>query len=322
MTANIKESKLVYAERMNALLDKYSKVVFCQMDNVRSQQVHNVRRDLRGKAELLMGKKTLQKKVISIRGNADDASNNDKAMAQKLSTEELLSGNLGLLFTNEDPSVINDILLANKIKAPARVGSIAPTDVVVPAGNTGLEPTMTSFFQALNIPTKIAKGTVEITTERKVLATGDKVDNSTATLLAKLKIFPFFYAMDINSIWDNGVLFTKDDLSVTDEVLEEAFVSGINNITALSLGAGIPTEASFPHMVTDAFKTLLAASVETEFVFTEFNGEQLRADAKAGKLGGGAAAPAAAAGAAAPAKAAAAPVEESSDDDDGMGGLF
>lgn len=47
--------------------------------------------------------------------------------------------------------------------------------VVVPAGNTGLEPTKTSFFQALNIGTKITKGTVEILKDEKVITKGEKV---------------------------------------------------------------------------------------------------------------------------------------------------
>ena len=35
-----------------------------------------------------------------------------------------------------------------RVGAPARVGLVAPNDVVVPAGNTGLDPSQTSFFQA------------------------------------------------------------------------------------------------------------------------------------------------------------------------------
>ncbi len=44
-----------------------------------------------------------------------------------------------------------------KVGAPARVGLVAPNDVTIHAGNTGMDPSQTSFFQALNIPTKINK---------------------------------------------------------------------------------------------------------------------------------------------------------------------
>jgi large subunit ribosomal protein LP0 len=48
------------------------------------------------------------------------------------------------------------------VAAPAKAGALAPVDVKIPAQNTGLGPEKTSFFQALQIPTKIAKGTIEI----------------------------------------------------------------------------------------------------------------------------------------------------------------
>jgi len=315
----VSAAKAAYSEKLNGLLDKYEKIIFVGIDNVRSQQLHNVRRDLRGKGELLMGKNTLQKRIIANR--ADDGEQ-QALMKEKLVDAGILVGNRGLLFTNEPVDVITDILHRHRQKAPARVGAISPVDVSVPAGNTGLEPTTTTFFQALGIQTKIAKGTVEITTEKKVLSIGDKVDPGCAALLSKLKISPFWYEVEVDCIWDRGVLFTAEDLKTTDEVIEQTFLEGINNVTALSLGAGVPTEASFPHLVTDAFKDLLAISLETEYTFEEFNGAKLKEDIKSGKATAAAAAPAAAA-AAAPAAAAKKVEEEEEDDDDfGMGGLF
>merc|ERR1719315_1021305 len=73
-----------------------------------------------------------------------------------------IKGNVGLVFSKEDPVAVRDKLLENKVAAPARAGAIAPVDVIVEAQNTGLGPEKTSFFQALAIPTKISRGTIEI----------------------------------------------------------------------------------------------------------------------------------------------------------------
>lgn len=321
----LSDEKIAYEERLNKLLDTYDRVLFCLMDNVRSQQIHDVRISLRGKGELIMGKKTMQKKIIRLRADREGATPLQKQFAADVINGGLLAGNLGMVFTNEDVSVVRGILDAHRVQAPARVGAVAPCDVIIPAGNTGLEPTMTNFFQALSIPTKIAKGTVEITTDKKVLSTGDKVDNSTAALLQKLKISPFYYQMEVKALWDRDVLFQSEDLGFTDAAIEGMFISGFQTLGAVALGAGIPTESTFPMMVTDAFKTLLAVSVETEYVFSEHKGSELRTAAKEGKLSGpagGAAAPAA--GGAAPAKAAEAAkaAEPEEEDDFGMGGLF
>jgi len=315
----VSAEKEEYALRMNKYLDTYSKVLFCNLDNVRSEQMHNVRRAMRGKGEVLVGKKTMQKRILQIRADADGASEIDKKLAAALVTENRLVGNLALVFTNESVSVVSERLREFRVQAPARVGAVAPVDVTIQAGNTGLEPTMTSFFQALNIPTKISKGTVEIVSDKKVLTTGDKVDSSTAALLQKLNISPFFYAVEVQFYWQNGMLFTAEDLNTSAQSIEDTVLSAISALSAMSLATGILTEASFPHAIMDGFKNLLAASVESEYVFEEYNGAKLRKDVKEGKV---AAAPAAS-GAAKPAAAAApAPVEEEEEEDFGMGGLF
>lgn len=154
-----------------------------------------------------------------------------------------------------------------QVEAPAKAGSIAPVPVVVPAGNTGLEPTMTSFFQALNIPTKITKGTVDIQSDVMLLAKGDKVGTSEATLLQKLGIKPFTYGLEIECIYDNGSVFTPDILDVTEQDIENFFQFGVSEIAGLSLGAEIPTIASVPHSIINGYKNVLAISLATSYTF-------------------------------------------------------
>ncbi len=73
----------------------------------------------------------------------------------------LVRGNVGLVFTNGDLARVKSLLVAEFVPACARVHQIAPIDVVVPAGNTGMDPGQTAFFQALSIATKIAKGAID-----------------------------------------------------------------------------------------------------------------------------------------------------------------
>lgn len=56
------------------------------------------------------------------------------------------------------PTQVKDEISKYKVGAPARVGLLAPNDVTIPAGSTGMDPSQTSFFQALAIATKINKG--------------------------------------------------------------------------------------------------------------------------------------------------------------------
>lgn len=327
MPSKVSEEKQTQNNELNRMIDGYERMVFVKLDNVTSAQMHNVRRDLLGKAEIVVGKKTTQKKIINLRAEKKGATAADKLMAEKLCRDNFLTGNMALCFTNMTLNDLKAVFEKYRVQAPARVGAISPVEVIIPAGNTGMEPTQTSFFQALNIMTKIDKGTVAIVSDKKVLSPGDKVDTSVAALLTKLNISPFFYNPEILGVFEKGYLFTPEDLAFDNAAIEAALVGSIAKLTGLSLGSGVATELSLPHAIADGFKNLLAAAVATDYSFSEYNAKSLIADIKSGKAA--AAAPAAAAPAKAAAAAPAAKKEEPKkkepepeDDDDMIGGLF
>merc|ERR1719192_1375250 len=135
--------------------------------------------------------------------------------------------------------------------------------------NTGMGPEKTSFFQALNIPTKISKGTIEILNEVKLLAAGDKVGASEATLLNMLNVSPFTYGLIIKQAYDSGTVFEPSILDITDDDLRKRFMEGVVNLACVSLAMGYPTIASVPHIVVNGFKNLLAIAAATDVEFKE-----------------------------------------------------
>jgi len=305
--------KANYFIKIEKFFDDYDKCFIVCADNVGSLQMQQIRMSLRGRAEVLMGKNTMMRKAI--RGMLDKHAELEKILP-------CIVGNIGFVFTNEDLNEIRDLLLANKVKAPARAGAIAPLDVKVPAQNTGLGPEKTSFFQALQIPTKISRGTIEIINEVSLIAQGDKVGMSEATLLNMLNISPFSYGLVVNQVYDNGAVFSPKVLDITEEDIKAKFMAGVANVAAVSLAIGYPTSASVPHSIVNGFKNLLAIAAETEVTFAE--AEKLKAYLADPSAFAVAAAPAAAAaGGAAEAAPAAKEEEPEEESDDDMGfGLF
>jgi len=304
--------KANYFTKLTTLLDEYPKCFIVGADNVGSKQMQEIRIALRGQAIVLMGKNTMMRKAI--RGHLENNPNLERLLPH-------IKQNVGFVFTKEELVHVRDLLLANKVRAPAKAGAIAPLDVVVPAQNTGMGPEKTSFFQALSIPTKITKGTIEIIQDVPLIKTGDKVGMSESTLLNMLKISPFTYGLVVQKVYDSGTVFDPEILDITDEDLIKKFQSGIANVAALSLAIGFPTVASVPHSVVNGMKNLLAVAAATEITFKE--AETLKAFL-ADPSAFAAAAPVAAAPAADAAPAAAAAKEESEEEeDDDMGfGLF
>jgi len=255
-----KDRKKRYKEKFEGALQKYQNVLVVTVDNVGSLQLQKIRIALRGVAEIVMGKNTLMRMILR------------EQMVANPKLENLLGfikGNMGLIFTNGDLAKIREIVVSNKVPAVAKSGTLAPSDVFVPAGPTGLDPGQTSFFQALNIATKIARGSIEIVANVHLIKQGEKVTSSHVALLGKLDIKPFFYGVIVTNVYENGSTYPAAILDITAAELLAKFFGGVRRIAALGLAVGYPTEASIPHTLANGFKKLLALSQSTGFEFTE-----------------------------------------------------
>jgi len=164
--------------------------------------------------------------------------------------------NIGMILTNGDLNEIKDILDSQVRAAPARVGAIAPKQVIVPAGPTGMDPKQTSFFQALSIATKIVKAQIEIIADVTLIEADQKITASQAALLDKLKIHPFEFKMNIKNVLDNGKLYDAKVLSISAEDVLETFTASAGNLTGLAIAMGYPTSSSMPHLIINAFKNI------------------------------------------------------------------
>jgi len=303
--------KASYFVRIIELFEEYPKCLIVGVDNVGSKQMQEIRSNMRGKAEILMGKNTMIRKAI--RGH----------IAKNPDLEKILPHivqNVGFVFTKEDLSETRDALLENKRGAPAKAGAIAPCDVKLPPQNTGMGPEKTSFFQALQIPTKIARGTIEILNEVHLIKEGEKVGASESALLNMLNIQPFSYGLAVQQVYDNGAVYSPAVLDMTRDELRNRFLEGVRNVAAVSLSINRPTLASAPHIIANGFKNLMAIAAESEVSFKE--AETVKAYLADPSKFASAAAPAASSAPAAAPAAAAAPAEESGSDSDMGLGLF
>ncbi|KAL4442013.1 hypothetical protein ABPG77_011274 [Micractinium sp. CCAP 211/92] len=311
-SARALDKKEKYDAKLCEYLDTYDRAFLVHADNVGSKQFMDIRAAVRDHSKILMGKNTMMRRSIRL---YCERTGND----QWLQLLDHMIGNVGLIFTKGDLNEVRKVINEFKVGAPARVGLVAPNDVTIPAGNTGMDPSQTSFFQVLNIPTKINKGSVEITADVHLIKTGDKVGASEATLLSKLGIKPFSYGLIIQQVYDNGSLYDPKVLDITDDDLGGYITSGLRNIAAACLELNFPTIASVPHSLINGYKNVLAIAVETDYSFPL--AEKVKAYL-ADPSAFAAAAPAAAGGDAPAAAAAAAPEPEEEEDEDMGFSLF
>jgi large subunit ribosomal protein LP0 len=308
--------KAKYFVHLIELFEEYPKCFIVGVDNVGSKQMQEIRSAMRGHAEILMGKNTMIRKAI--RGHLAKNPNLEKLLPH-------IVGNIGFVFTKDDLSDIRAKLLENRRGAPAKAGAIAPVDVKLPPQNTGMGPEKTSFFQALQIPTKISRGTIEILNEVHLIKVGEKVGASESALLQMLNIEPFSYGLIVQQVYDSGTLFSPEVLDITTADLRARFITGVRNVAAISLAVGYPTMASAPHSLANGLKNLLSIAATTDVTFkqAETIKEYLKDPSKFAKAAAPAAAPAGGGAAPAAAKEEKKKEEPEEEEDEDMGfGLF
>jgi large subunit ribosomal protein LP0 len=188
--------------------------------------------------------------------------------------------------------------------------------VWIRAGPTGLDPKQTTFFQQLNIPTKIVKTQIEIVADKKIISVGLKIESSHAALLDKLKIRPFSYKMHVRKVYDNGSVFNAEVLDITNDMIQQRFLSAISNMAAISLASGYITKPAIPHLMVNAFKNLAAVTFDSDYSFKQ--ADKMKEAAKNAV----AVAPAGGAAKGAPAKKEEKEEKKEEEADVDMGGLF
>jgi large subunit ribosomal protein LP0 len=315
-SAAILKDKEKYHTKVCEYLTKYDKAFLFGADNVASKQFMDIRKALRPASTILMGKNTMMKRSIRI---WCEETGSDKWACLL----DHLVGNVGILFIDGEFTEIREEVLKFKIGAPARFNTVAMNDVFIRAGPTPLDPSQTSFFQALNIGTKINKGSIEIVSDIHLIKVNERVSASAATLLSKLGIKPFKYGLNMMMVCESGSMYDIAILDITDDLIVEKVMAGIQTIASVCLAIGYPTLISIPHSVINGYKNVLAIALATDYSFpladkvkdilsdpTKLAALQASASASAAPAAGAAAAPAA------PQKAAV--IEESEEEDMGF----
>lgn len=261
----VRAKKTAYFAHLEECLNKYSRAFLVDCDFVGSKQISDIRIGLRGKAELIFGKNTMIRRCIRNLTGCDANGKMAENHPEWATIIPIMKGNIGFIFTNGELSVIEALILEHYKPAAAKAGVIAPTNCTIPKGPTGLDPAQTSFFQALNIATKINKGSIEIINDTQVITEGLKVGTSEAALLVKLGVKPFMYGLTVKYVFEGGI-FDPSVLKISDSDLMAMWAAAVGNVAAASLATNFLTEASLGHLIITGAKNCTALALELEFL--------------------------------------------------------
>ena len=259
--AHVAEWKKEEVLELKGIIDKYDVVGIVDLLNIPAKQLQEMRKNLKGKAVIRMSKKNL----IDLALEDCNASKNNI-----VDLSGHMDGQVAIIATEMNPFKLYKILEDSKTQAPAKPGTIAPDDIVVPAGDTGFEPgPFLGELQQVGIPAKIDKGKICVQKDTVVVAAGEEVSKQVAATLSRMDINPMEVGIDLKAVYEDEAVYTTDVLAIDEEQtladVQSAFAQAFN----LSVNAAIPTDETISTIITLAYTRAINLGVEAAIMTSE-----------------------------------------------------
>jgi len=178
-----------------------------------------------------------------------------------------LTGSNILLFSDLNPYSLIILLDKSKVRVPAKAGDIATSEIMIPAGNTGLPPgPVISEFGEIRVKTKIEGGSIWVAQDSIVASKGDQITAKMASVLSKLGLKPMEAGLSLAVAFDNGTIMRSEDLTFDLPSYKNDFLMGINNALNLSIEAGYVTPENAPRILVKGMREALALAMESGFL--------------------------------------------------------
>jgi len=240
--SHVAEWKKEEVKEIKDLIESHPVVGMADLSDIPAPQLQKMRQSLRGSAKLKMSRKTLM-----------DLALNDSAKSSVKVLVDHMDGQPALIFTDMNPFKLYKILEESKTPAPARAGSTAIADIVVPKGDTGFMPgPILGELQKIGIPAKIEKGKIVITEDKTIVAEGDVISRDVASMLTRLDIYPLEVGINLKAAYEDETVYTSDVLFIDEDKtlsdIQKAYTQALN----LSVNAVVFNSVSTPVIISKA----------------------------------------------------------------------
>ncbi|WP_181693081.1 50S ribosomal protein L10 [Natronomonas sp. LN261] len=240
-TETIPQWKREETDSIVEFLESYSSIGVVDITGIPSKQLQDMRRELHGTAALRVSRNTLIERALT---EVDDGLED---------LAEHVEGQIGLIGTNDNPFGLYQQLEASKTPAPINAGEVAPNDVVIPEGDTGVDPgPFVGELQQVGANARIDGGSIKVVEDSTVLSAGEEVSADLANVLTELGIEPKEVGLDLRGVFSEGVSFSPEELDIDVEEYVADIEAASSAARNLSLNAEYPTARTVPSMLANA----------------------------------------------------------------------
>jgi|WetSurMetagenome_2_1015567.scaffolds.fasta_scaffold122591_2 large subunit ribosomal protein L10 len=258
--------------RFHKELKAHKVVGIVSIKNMPSKQMQDMKKKLKGHATIYVARSNLIRRTL------------DKAGIKGM--DEHVQGPSGIVFSDLNPFKLEKLIYGCKTKAAARAGSIAPFDLVIPAGDTGLAAgPVIGDLQGAGIKARIQGGKIIVSEDSVLVKAGKPVEPKVAAVLARLGIEPMEIVLKVSAAHEDGTVYPGSILHIDEEETQGRIGDAFRKSLNLSVNAGIFNRAAMPYMINEAICRARNLMINAGIVNKETIGIYLgRADAAANSI--------------------------------------
>jgi|SRR3989344_7931474 len=242
----VPEYKIKLVETLANKIRKSKTVLIASTKGLPSSQFHEIKKKMRGTAEISVAKKNLVLKAIA---------KVEKGALQNL--KEQIGADIALFFSDMDAFELSGLLSESKSPAKAKSGDISPEDIIVEAGPTELVPgPAISELSAVGLKVIVEKGKLAIKDSATIVKAGQVIKENVASVMAKLNISPMNVGFEPLAAYDA----VSDKVYVGIKVDKKGTLESLHD--SIKRGLGFAINVKYPTAETVKFYIYKAANEE------------------------------------------------------------
>jgi len=237
-----------------SLIGKYAVIGVADLENFPADLFQKLRKQLHGRVEFAVSKQRVIKKAF------------EQSKLKESGLLDSIKGSCAIIATNLNPFELYSILKKNSGRVGAKPGIIAPFDIIVPAGDTGLPPgPALSDLKQAGLQVKVQGATIFVPEDTVVAKKGEIIKPAVASTLTKLDIKPLKVMLNLVCAYESGQLYKAEVLDMDIEEQTAKFCTAHRNALALALEMAYCASATMPLLLQKAHRNALAVALESSF---------------------------------------------------------
>lgn len=237
-----REQKEEIVAQLQQHIEDYPVVGILDMQNLPSRQLQQIKKDMKEFANIRMERKTLMEIAIE---------NADKDGIEQLEETEAIQP--AFIFSEKDPFQLYSLIQQNKSSAAAQGGEMAPSDIEVPEGDTGIGPgPMLGKLQGAGLQVQVDDGSIHVQNSGVIVDKGETITADDAEILNQIGIEPLEIGLDLDIAFSEGEIFTSEQLDIDTEAYRADVEAAAGGAFNLAVNAGVVNATTAATIVGEA----------------------------------------------------------------------